>query len=179
MDALYLLIAGLVASLTHAYLVWHHRANRRYSISEHAILDKKSHALYLVAHIVCDIFVLLYAHQFFLLDQNLTTPFYLLVIFAVLDFAQAALPSRGNTERVHFAAAYVSWFCYMAAGLVALIQVPMSALYGKIAGLLFLPLLGMFIYMHINRSKLYPYQLLMVPLYTVFMLVITIGAVKF
>ena len=179
MNILYLLIAGTVASLTHAYLVWHHRANRRYSISEHAILDKKSHSLYLAAHIICEVFVILYAYQFFFIDLHLMTPFYLLVVFAILDFVQALVPSRGKTERLHFAAAYVSWFSYILAGLIALIQVPMSAPYAKLAGLLFLPILGMFIYMHINRSKLYPYQLLMVPLYTIMMLVITIGAVRF
>lgn len=178
MTVIYLLIAGILASSVHAYLVWHHRANRKYSISEHAILDKKSHILYFASHVVCDIFVLLYAYNFFLIEQNLQVPFYLLVIFSILDFVQAAIPSRGKTEKAHFIAAYISWFCYMLAGLVALIQVPMSAPYGKIAGLLFLPLLGMFVYMHINRSKLYPYQLLMVPLYTVFMLVITLGSVK-
>lgn len=28
-----------------------------------------------------------------------------------------------------------------------------------------IPVVSMFLYMHINRSKLYPYQLMMIPLY--------------
>lgn len=172
----YLLTAGILVSLVHAWLVWHHRANRRYSISEHAILDERSHILYLVTHIICEVLVLLYAWSFFVVEQDFVVPFYLFVIFAGLDFIQALLPSRGRTEQAHFVAAYISWVCYLAAGLVALLWLPVSAPYSWIAGLLFVPVVGMFAYMHVNRSKLYPYQLLMVPLFAVSMLLITIGA---
>lgn len=163
-------------SIVHTYLVWHHRANRKYSISEHAIIDRKSYFLYFAAHIVCDVLVLLYAHQFFIAEQNVATPFYLLVVFAVLDFVQAALPSRGKTEKIHFMAAYASWVCYLSAGLVALVQLQITAPYLPIALTLFVPILGMFAYMHFNRSKLYPYQLLIVPMYALCMLLITLGA---
>lgn len=129
-----------------------------------------------MTHVVCELFVTLYAYQFFAVEQDLTSAFYLLVVFAALDFVQAALPSGGKTEKIHFAGAYISWACYLLAGTVALTHLQIAEPYRMIAAIFFVPILGMFIYMHINRSKLYPYQLLMVPLYTVAMLFITIGA---
>lgn len=176
MKYVYLIVAGILVSLVHAYLVWHHRANRKYSLSEHAIIDRKSYILYFATHVVCDVLVLLYAYQFFIAEQNAATPFYLLVAFAILDFTQALLPSRGKTEKIHFMAAYVSWVCYLSAGIVALIQLQISTPYLLVALTLLVPILGMFAYMHFNRSKLYPYQLLIVPIYAFSMLLITIGA---
>lgn len=175
MKYVYLLIAGLSASLAHGWLVWHHRDNRKYSISEHAIIDKRSHALYVVAHIICDIFALLYAHQFFVVEQAMYAPFYLFVGFATLDFVQAIVPSRAKTERLHFTAAYVSWICYLLAGVTSLVSLQISQPYRALAWATLIPVVGMFLYMHINRSKLYPYQVLMVPLFVVVMLLATIG----
>lgn len=176
MKYLFLLCAGAIASTVHAYLVWRHRDNRKYSISEHAILDRQSHLLYFVSHIVCEVLILLYAYQFFLVEQDFLAAFYLLVIFAVLDFIQAALPSKGRTEKIHFVSAYVSWVCYLLAGIVALFGLELNMLYTLAAAMLYVPILAMFAYMHVNRSKLYPYQLLMVPLYVVCMLFVTLGA---
>jgi 4-amino-4-deoxy-L-arabinose transferase-like glycosyltransferase len=76
-------------------------------------------------------------------------------------------------------AAYVSWVCYLLAGLIALLTLQIIQPYGMFATLLLAPVIAMFVYMHINRSKLYPYQLMMVPLYVACMLLITIGATDF
>ena len=176
MKYVYLVIAGLLASSVHFYVVWRHRDDRRYSVSEHAMLSTSSHLLYFAAHVLCEIFFLLFSYQFFVREHQLWLPFYLNVVFAVLDFVQAALPSRGRTEKIHFAAAYILWCCYLIAGLVAMFRLTIAQPYLTIAVLLIIPVLGMFIYMHINRSKLYPYQLAMVPLFVIYMLFITIGA---
>jgi len=176
MTYVYLLIAGIEVSAVHFFLVWYHRANRRYSISEHAVLTRNSHLLYFVSHLVCEIFFLLYSYTFFIVEHDLHIAFYLNVTFAALDFIQAALPSRGKTEKVHFAAAYVSWCCYLLAGILALITLHIAEPYAAISVAILLPVLGMFLYMHINRSKLYPYQLAMVPLFVMYMLIITISA---
>lgn len=176
MEYIYLLIAGILVSIVHIYLVWSNRKSDKRSISEYAILDKKSWALYFVAHVVCDVLILVYAYTFFVIGHSLIIPFSLLVVFAVLDLVQAAFPSQKKTEKIHLVAAYVSWICFMLAGLVALIQLEISTPYNIIAWLLLLPVFGMFIYMHINRTKLYPYQLLMVPLYVACMVIATIGA---
>lgn len=175
MEYVYLLTAGVLVSSVHAYLVWRHRATPRRSISEYVILDKNSHLLYFVTHVICEIFVLLYAYQFFIVQQSFQAPFYLLLVFAVLDFVQATLPSRDKTEKIHLVAAYVSWVSYLLAGLVALIGMSIAQPYVFIAWALLAVVIGMFVYMHINRTKLYPYQLLMVPLYVVCLLMITIG----
>src|ERR1017187_9240093 len=116
MKYVFLMLAGLFASTAHFYVVWHHRSDRRYSISEHAMLSKSSHLIYFVTHVICEIFFLLFSYQFFVREHQYWLPFYLNVAFAGLDFVQAALPSRGASEKVHFAAAYASWCCYLLAG---------------------------------------------------------------
>jgi Flp pilus assembly protein TadB len=176
---IYLLLAAAPVCFVHFYIVWRHRDNRRYSISEHAVLARSSSRLYLLAHINCDVFYLLFSYNFFLVDHHLAVVFWLNVAFAVLDFVQAVLPSKGKTEKAHFAAAYISWCCYLLAGIVALYMLHVSAAAGIIAVALLVPILGMFFYMHINRAKLYPYQLAIVPLFVVYMLVVMLGADTF
>jgi hypothetical protein len=176
MKYVYLILAGLLASVVHFYVVWRHSDNRRYSISEHAMLSRSSHLLYFGAHVLCEIFFLLFSYDFFIREHHYPLPFYLNVAFAILDFAQAALPSRDKTERVHFAAAYISWCCYLLAGLLALFKLHIAQPYLALAILILIPVLGAFLYMHINRSKLYPYQLAMVPLFVAYLLLVTIGA---
>lgn len=171
-----LVVAGLFASLSHFYVVWRHSDDRRYSVSEHAMLSGRSHLIYFSSHVICEILFLLFSYQFFVLEHNYRLPFYLNIAFAALDFVQAALPSRGKTERIHFAAAYISWCCYLLSGLLTLFTFRISQPYLTISILLIVPVLGMFLYMHINRSKLYPYQLAMVPLFVIYMLFIAIGA---
>jgi hypothetical protein len=176
MKYVFLVTAGLFASLSHFYVVWRHSDDRRYSVSEHAMLSKRSHLIYFFSHVICEILFLLFSYQFFVREHDYWLPFYLNIAFAVLDFIQAALPSRGRTEKVHFAAAYISWCCYLLAGLLALFTLHIKQPYLTMSILLIVPVLGMFTYMHINRSKLYPYQLAMVPLFVLYMLFITIGA---
>lgn len=176
MKYFYLLSAGLLVSSVHFFLVWYHRENRRYSISEHAILGKKSQALYFLSHFVCEVLFLAFSYQFFIVEHSLVLPHYLNIVFAVFDFVQALLPSRGKTEKIHFATAYISWVSYLSGGLVALAKLHIDEPYRVLAIILLVPILGMFLYMHINRSKLYPYQLLIVPMFAIYVLLITIGA---
>lgn len=176
MEIVYLLIAGVPVSIAHAYLVWKHSDNRKYSVSEHAIIDRQSHTLYIATHVLTIIFYLLYSYQFFIVKHDLLLPHILNCIFAALDLVQAIIPSRGKTEKVHIAAAYTSWVCYVISGVVALASLTIAEPYKVFAILTMVPVIGMFVYMHINRSKLYPYQLMMVPLYVLVLLFITLGA---
>ena len=176
MKYIYLLTAGIYISAVHFWLVWRTRDKKLWSISEYAILTKKTHLLYFLSHVFCEVLFLLFSYQFFVVEQQTYLPFYLNIAFAVLDFAQAAIPSRGKTETVHIAAAYISWCCYLASGITALILLGISQPYFVLSLLFLVPTIAMFIYMNINRSKLYPYQLLMVPLYVISLLFITLGA---
>jgi 4-amino-4-deoxy-L-arabinose transferase-like glycosyltransferase len=176
MKYLYLLSSGLLVSVVHAFIIWHHRDNRRYSLSEHAILNKRSHVLYFATHLATEILYLAFSYQFFIVEHQLYLPHCVNIIFAVLDFVQAALPSRGKTEKIHFVAAYTSWLCYLSGGIIAIVKLQVAQPYLALASVLLVPIVGMFVYMHINRSKLYPYQLLIVPLFVVYMLMIVIGA---
>ena len=173
---MYLLAAGVPVSLAHFYLVWRHREDRRYSISEHAMLTRSSSLLYAVAHVNCEVFYILFSYQLFLVHHNAPFLFWLNVVFAVLDFVQALLPSRGKTEKIHIAAAYISWCCYLLAGVLALFILDVRQPYGAAAAVLLVPIVGMFAYMHINRRKLYPYQLAIVPLFVLYMLLVVAGA---
>jgi hypothetical protein len=175
----YLLGAGVLVSSVHFYLVWHHRDNRRYSVSEHAILTNKSHLLYFVAHVICDVLFLLYSYQFFVVEQGFYLPHYLNINFAVFDFAQAVLPSRGKTEKAHIFSAYFSWLSYLAAGTIALFGLSVAQPYSILAMMLLLSVAVMFVLMHkrqASRSGLYRYQLITPPLLVVYMLLVTIGA---
>jgi hypothetical protein len=173
---MYLLLAGVPVSVVHFYLVWHHSGNRRYSISEHAMLTPTSHLLYFAAHVNCEIFYTLFSYNLFIVDHHLPLIFCLNLAFAILDFIQAALPSKDSTKKIHIAAAYTSWCCYLLAGVLALCTVTIEAPYRVAAMFLLAPILGMFFYMHINRSKLYPYQLAIVPLFVIYMFLVSIGA---
>lgn len=175
MTYFYLLLAGGLVSFVHCYLVWHHRDNRRYSLSEHAILTKRSHQLYFITHVICEIFFLLFSARFFLIEHDVPVAFWLNIGFILFDFVQALLPSHARTEKIHFAAAYFSWLCYLSAGLVAFASLEVAQPYAGLAAFLLVPILGLFLYMHINRSKLYPYQLTIVPLFVIYMLLIIIG----
>ena len=176
MKYIYLIIAGLLATGAHFYVVWRHSDDRRQSVSEHAMLSKKTHLIYFVSHVLCEIFFLLFSYQFFVREHNFWLPFYLNTGFALLDFVQAVFPSRGRTEKLHMVSAYLGWVCYLLAGLIALLYLSIAQPYLAVSVILIVPILGMFVYMHFNRSKLYPYQLAIVPLFLIYMLVITIGA---
>ena len=172
----YLLFAGILISAVHFYLVWHHRDNRKYSLSEHAIIDKNSQLLYIFSHIVCEIFFLLFSYRFYVVEHNLKIGLYLNISFAIFDFIQAILPSRDKTEKIHYVAAYLSWLSYLVAGVLALIKLRVSQPFATISYILLIPILGMFFYMHIKRTKLYPFQIAIVPLFIIYMFFIVIGS---
>lgn len=145
-------------------------------MSEHAIINRQSHLLYIATHVLTVIFYLLYSYQFFIVKHDLLLPHVLNCIFAALDLVQAIVPSRDKSEKIHIAAAYTSWLCYVVSGVVALMSLTVAEPYKMLAILTMIPVVSMFLYMHINRSKLYPYQLMMVPLYVLVLLFITLGA---
>lgn len=170
-----LVVPGIYISLVHIYIIWRHRHNRKYSISEHAILDRASHSLYITSHLAIDVLIVIYSYRFFASENNLLVPHYLIAVFAVFDAAQALLPSKGKTEKLHFGTAYISWASYLLCGILALFMLPLSTVTIAVATAILVPILAMFFYMHINRSKLYPYQLLIVPLFVLYMSVLTLG----
>jgi len=172
-----LLLAGFIVSATHAYLVWKNKDGVRYSVSEHAIASKRSHVLYVSAHILTDVLFLLYAYIFFYDTHGQTLLFILTLVFVALDAVQSLLPSKGKTEPMHFAAAYVSWFMFQLVGVLSLAWLDITEPYRTIAICLLVPVIAMFVYMHVKRKKLWPLQLAMVPLYFMFLLFITIGSI--
>lgn len=171
-----LLLSGFVVSLTHVFLVWKNRGGARYSISEHAIADRNSYLIYLSAHIVTDILFLFYAYEFFYIAQDQGWLFGLTIVFIALDALQAVLPSRGRTESLHFVSAYTSWFLYQLVGVLSLLLLDIAQPYMMTASIVLLIVLTMFGYMHVRREKLWPLQLLMVPLYFVFLILVVIGS---
>jgi hypothetical protein len=176
MTLAYLLIAGGLVSIVHAYLIWLHRANRKWSLSEHVILSKKSRLIYFVSHLTCEILFTLFSYKFYILEHNLPVLFYLNIVFAILDFVQAALPSRGKTELIHTTAAYISWCCYLISGTLALIMLNVAQPFAAISLFFLIPTLGMFLYVHFKRERLWFYQLLIVPGFVIYMMFVVIGA---
>ena len=96
--------------------------------------------------------------------------------FAILDFAQAAIPSRGKTEPIHITAAYISWCCYLISGTLALFELDVAQPFAAISLLFLIPTLAMFIYVHVRRERLWFYQLLIVPGFVLYMMFVVLGA---
>lgn len=179
MKYFYLLFAGILISWSHFYVVWLHRKSKRLSLSEHAMLSNQSRIVYFLSHLIGELFYMLFSYQFFIVEHNLIVPFCLNIGFVVFDFVQAILPSRNKTEDLHIASAYISWWCYLLAGVICLFSLAITEPYKAISAVLLVPILGMFFYMHIRRYKhlkIYPYQLVIVPLFVVYMLFIALGA---
>ena len=176
---LYLLTGGTLISFAHFYLVWRNRGNIQDTLSENAVTDSKAHLIYFVTHLVTDIFFLLYSYQFFIVDHNLALPFIINIVFVVLDLVQGILPSRGKTKKIHITSAYISWICFLLSGIIVLFTLSIVEPYRLFAIVLLILLVCMFLYMHkmnTSQGKVYPYQLIAVPLYVIYMLMITIGA---
>jgi hypothetical protein len=172
----YLLIAGGLVSIVHAYLVWFHRDDRKQSLSEHVILTGRSHLIYFVSHVVCEILFILFSYQLYRVEHHLPVLFYLNMIFVVLDFVQAAIPARGKTEIIHMTAAYVSWCCYLISGTLALFKLNVMEPFAALSLVFLIPTLAMFLYVHVRRKRLWFYQLLIVPGFVVYMMFVVIGA---
>lgn len=171
-----LILSGAVVSVVHAYLVWKNKDGVRYSISEHAIANKKSYLAFIAAHILTDLLFLAFAYLFFYEIHGQGLLFGLSAVFITLDAIQSVLPSRGRTEDIHFAVAYTSWFLYQLTGVLAWLWLDIVEPYRIAAALVLLLVISMFAYMHIRREKLWPLQLLMVPLYFVYLLIVVAGS---
>ena len=172
----YLLFGGGIAALTHFYLVWIHRGKGKYSISEHAVADSRSHVIYFAAHVLCEILILKFSYEFYVVRHQLLLPYYFNVSFAIFDFVQATAASKGKTEKLHYVTAYISWVSYILSGIIAFFLLDITIILRLLSLLFLVPALALFIYIHFRRSKLYPYQLAIVPLYVLFLLCVVIGA---
>ena len=169
-------MGGGVASLAHFYLVWTHRGKGLLSVSEHAIADKNSHRIYFASHVVCEAFILMFSYNFYVVEHNVLIPHYLNICFIVFDFVQAALPSTGNTEKIHLRAAYVSWASYITSGTIAFFLLDIVQPF-KLASLIFLiPSLCMLVYLNFDKHKKYIYQLAIVPLFVIYLLLVVLGS---
>lgn len=176
MTLISLLTAGLIISLAHFYIVFSQGEHKKFSISENAIATNKNRLIYAVAHFTCDTLFLFYSYRFYLKEQDLLIPFLLNMNFIVLDSLQVILPSEGKTAKPHYVTAYISWISYLLSGVIALFLLPLSSGYKIILLIFLIPALAMFLYLHINSKKLYPFQLAIVPLFVLYLITITIGA---
>jgi hypothetical protein len=140
------------------------------------VADSKSHAIYFVAHVLCELLILKFSYEFYVVRHHLLLPHYLNISFATFDFLQATFASKGKTEKLHYVTAYTSWFSYITSGIIAFFLLDIALLYKWISLLFLLPAVGMFIYIHFRRTKLYPYQLAIVPLFVMYLLMVVIGA---
>lgn len=176
MTMFFLLAGGGIASFVHFYLVWTHRGMGKYSISEHAIADKQSHQIYFVSHVVAEALILIFSYRFYVVEHHLLLPHYLNICFAIFDFVQAAVPSEGRTEKIHYVTAYVSWVSYITSGIIGFALLDLVQPFKLLALIFLIPAVSMFVYIHFKRSKLYPYQLAIVPSYVLFLFFVVLGA---
>ena len=161
----YLLLAGILINGVHGYLLWSQRDERKWSISVHAIKNRRTHALYIAGHIFAGFFFLLFAKEFFVNLHNAPALFNLALLTYVFEIIQAILPSKDKYEKAHTIAALLMWLSFVTAGLLSIGFLNINTISRVIAATFYAPLLIMLVRSYFDRSRLYYYQMNMVLLF--------------
>lgn len=160
-----LLLSALSINGVHGYLLRPQRSKRRPTISEHAVLHKKSFALYVLGHILGGGFFLIFANQYYMDTVNLPWLFWLSVLTVVFEYIQAFLPAHGRTNEPHIIAALIMWMTFISVGLLSIIFVPAATPRKILASLVYAALLISLVYAFNNLQRVYKYQMTMVLLF--------------
>ena len=167
-----MLLSGLIVNLTHGYLLWSQRHDRKWAISAHAANDTRSYITYLIAHLSSAFLYLLFANEVFVQKFDVHWLFVASIITVSFQILQAVIPSRGKTIVLHGVLAYGMWTSHLIVGYGALVSLPLSNTIRYLAlPLLICPvLLG--IYAYFNKQKMYWLQMIVIGSYCLGMVVI-------
>lgn len=160
-----LLLSAISTNGVHGYLLLSQKTKRKSTISEHAVLHKKSFMLYVLGHLLGGAFFLIFAKQYYLHTVNINWLFGLAVFTVVFEYIQAFLPAGGKTNTPHTITALVMWASFITMGLLTIVFVPASSIRKVFASLFYTGLFTSLIYASNNRQKIYKYQMIMVLLF--------------
>ncbi len=168
-----LLLSALFINGVHGWLLYYHRDSRKWSISEHAVLNKKSYFLYVLGHLLGGALWLVFAKIYFVDTVHLDWLFVLSIWVVGFEYLQALLPAKGKTNKLHTIAALIMWGSFIIAGLMCIAYLPVGIFQKYLASGLYACLLSVLIYASSHRQKIYKYQLIMVLLFymSIFVLV--------
>jgi hypothetical protein len=171
--SLALLLSVLFINGVHGWLLYYHRGNRKWSISEHAVLDKKSYFFYVLGHLLGGAFWLVFAKIYFVDTVHLDWLFALSIWVVGFEYLQALLPAKGKINKLHTIAALIMWGSFIAAGLLCIAFLPAGIYQKYLASVLYACLFSVLIYASSHRQKIYKYQMTMVILFqaSIFVLV--------
>lgn len=169
-----LLLSAISTNGVHGYLLLSQKEKRRFTISEHAVLHKKSFILYVLGHILGGAFFLIFARQYYVNTVDLEWLFSLSVFTVSLEYAQALIPARGRTNTLHTVLALAMWLSIIILGILSIIFVPAMAFRKILASLVFVGIFSALIIASSDRKRIYKYQMIMVTLFylSIFVLVI-------
>ena len=151
---MYIVLACLFVQGGHSYLLFSQKHDRKWSISDHASVSARTHLLYFAGHFLGGLSWLIASYLVFY-PSHLTI-FWISTITVLLEWLQAALPSKkGRIRSWHSIFAYVMWIGCMVTLLLGSFALALPTWQRLLALLCFVPIFGMFIYMHLRRERIY------------------------
>jgi len=142
----------------HSYLLFSQKHDRKWSISDHAAVSARTHAVYFVCHLLGGIGW--FVGSYLVFDHtDFRYIFYISAAAAVFEVLQATFRSKqGRIWSLHSLFAYLMWVGCMVTILLGTIELHLASWQKIIASICLVPIIAMFIYMHINRKQIYRLQ---------------------
>lgn len=165
-------MSALLINAVHGSLLVFHKVNRKWTISEHAVLGKKSFLIYVVGHLLNGALFLVFAKNYFVDVVGMNGLFALSVWTVIFEYVQALLPAKGKTNTAHTIAALAMWASFLSLGLLCIAFLPVEATRKILASMLYACLLITLVYASRHRQETYSCQMLMVLLFYASMLVL-------
>lgn len=155
---LLLVIAAVAVQGAHSYLLFSQRANRHWSISDHAVKNRQTHLIYFLGHFVGGGAWLLATHRIFA-EPRLHFIFWVSFATVMLEWLQAAVPSKvGHKFSWHAVFAYAMWLGCMTSIILGTILLQLATWQRLLAGLCCAAVFAMYIWKHFPRAKVYRLQ---------------------
>lgn len=167
-----LLLSAIATNGVHGYLLTSLKTDRKWTISEHAVLRKKAFVLYVLGHVLGGGFFLIFAKLYYVDISNLNWLFGLSLFTVVFEYVQAFLPAKGRTNRAHTITALIMWGSFIALGVLSIVFLPVDGIRKLFASIFYAALLGTLIYSYFDRQKIYKHQMAMVLLFYLSMFVL-------
>ncbi len=167
-----LILSALLINGVHGSLLVFHKTKRKWTISEHAILGKKSFLVYVIGHLLNGILFLIFARNYFLGVVSMKGIFALSVWTVAFEYIQALLPAKGKTNVPHTIAALTMWVSFLSLGLLCIAFLPVGASRKILASVTYSCILAVLVYANSHRQETYSCQMLMVLLFYAAMLVL-------
>lgn len=169
-----LVFSGAFISCVHGYLLISYRNNKRFSISEHAVLSRNAYVIFVIGHVICGGSFLVFAYRYYMNVIQISGLFYLSILIVIFEMLQAIIPAKGKTNRLHIIAALIMWPLFLTLGILTIIFAPAALIQKIIAMAFYTAILFELRSSHKNLNRLYKYQMTMVVLFYLAMIVVVL-----